>query len=125
VLAKGAAARHDPVALTAGQMFVAAGIAIPLAAGAALAHHSHLGHAAAGHLGVAVAVGLLASVVPFVLYNAAIDRVSVSISGLVLTLVPLYGALASVVVVGETLAAWQLVGGAFVLLAAALAATAA
>ena len=74
---------------------------------------------------LAVAVGVLASVVPFVLYNASIDRVTVSISGLVLTLVPLFGALASVVIVGESLAAWQLVGGALVVLAAGVAGTAA
>jgi drug/metabolite transporter (DMT)-like permease len=125
VVAKRAAARHDPLALTAGQMLVAAALALPLAAVAALDHHSHLGHAAAGGLLLAVAVGVLASVVPFVLYNAAIDRVTVSISGLVLTLVPLFGALASVVVVGESLAAWQLVGGALVVAAAGIAGTAA
>ena len=118
VLAKGAVTRHDPLALTAGQMFVAAGLALPLAAVAAVDHHSHLGHASAGHLLIAVAAGLLGGVIPFVLYNAAIDRVTVSSSGLVLTLVPLFGALASVVLVGESLATWQLIGGALVMLAA-------
>ena len=121
IVAKRTASRHHPLTLTAAQMLVAAALALPLAAGAALAHHSHLGHASAGHLLIAVCVGLLASVIPFVLYNAAIDRVTVSISGLVLTLVPLFGALASVVVVGESLAAWQVAGGALVLLAAAVA----
>lgn len=125
IVAKRATAHHDPLTLTAGQMLVAAALALPLAAIAAVDHHSHLGHAAAGSLLLAVAVGVLASVVPFVLYNAAIDRVTVSVSGVVLTLVPLFGALASVVVVGESLAAWQLVGGALVVLAAALAGTSA
>lgn len=42
-------------------------------------------------------------------------------AALVLTLVPLFGALASVVLLGEHLAAAQLAGGAFVVLAAGLA----
>jgi drug/metabolite transporter (DMT)-like permease len=117
--------RHDPHALTAAQIHVVPPRRPSDPGLAALDHHSHLGHAAPGHLAIAVAVGLLASVVPFVLYNAAIDRVTVSISGLVLTLVPLFGALASVVVVGESLAAWQLVGGALVVAAAGIAGTSA
>src|SRR4051794_27710977 len=135
VLAKRATARYDPVALTAAQMLVAGALAAPLTAAAgggpppplppprardlplagALAapltaaavagHHSHLAHAGAGYLLVACAVGLLGSVVPFVLYLAAIDRIAVTRAGPVLTLVPLFGALASVVLLGEGLGA--------------------
>ena len=91
VLAKRVVPGRDALSLTAVQLLVAAAIALPLAAAAAADHHSHLGHAGAGHLLAALAVGVFASVVPFLLYNAAIDRVTASVAGLVLTLVPLFG----------------------------------
>src|SRR3954466_12950146 len=122
VLAKRATARYGPVALTAAQMLVAGALAAPLTAAAVAGHHSHLGHAGAGYLLVACAVGLLGSVVPFVLYIAAIDRVTVTRAGLVLTLVPLFGALASVVLLGEGLGAPQTAGGALVVVGAGVAA---
>jgi drug/metabolite transporter (DMT)-like permease len=122
VLAKRATARHDAVALTAAQMLIAGALAAPLLAVAVAGHHSHLGHAGAGYLLAACAVGLLGSVVPFVLYIAAIERVTVTRAGLVLTLVPLFGALSSVVLLGEGLGAPQSAGGALVVLAAGVAA---
>ncbi len=123
VLAKRVVPGRDALSLTAVQMLVAAAIALPLAAAAAAGHHSHLGHAGAGHLLAALAVGVFASVVPFLLYNAAIDRVTASVAGLVLTLVPLFGTVASLVLLSESLGTVQLAGGAFVMLAAGLAAT--
>jgi drug/metabolite transporter (DMT)-like permease len=84
---------------------------------------SHIGHADAGHLVVALGVGILASVVPFLLYNAAIARVTATAAGLTLTLVPLFGTLASLVLLREPLAGIQLAGGACVVAAAGLAAT--
>jgi drug/metabolite transporter (DMT)-like permease len=121
VLARRIAATRDALSLTAEQMLGAASVALPLAVAAMLAGHSHLGHAGASHLGVAVAVALLGSVVPFVLYNVAIEAVTASSAALVLTLVPLFGALASLALLSEDLAAPQLAGGAFVLVAAGLA----
>src|SRR3954447_23917629 len=122
VLAKRASERYDAVALTAAQMLVAGALAAPLTAAAVAGHHSHLGHVGAGYLLAACAVGLLGSVVPFVLYIAAIDRVTVTRAGLVLTLVPLFGALASVVLLGGGRGAAQSAGGALVVLAAGVAA---
>jgi drug/metabolite transporter (DMT)-like permease len=124
VLARRVAPGRDTLSLTAVQMLVAAAIALAAAAGSFAGHHSHLGHVDAGHLGAALAVGILASVVPFVLYNAAIVRVTATAAGLTLTLVPLFGTLASLLLLGERLTTVQLAGGAFVLAAAALAATA-
>ncbi len=123
VLAKRVAPGRDALSLSAIQMLVAAAIGLPLVAAAAAGHHSHLGHVGAGHLLAALAVGVFASVVPFLLFYAAIDRVSAGVAGLVLTLVPLFGTVASVVLLSESLGAVQLAGGAFVLLAAGLAAT--
>ena len=106
---------------TAEQMLGAAVVALPLAAVMIAAGHSHVAHADAGHLLVTMTVALLSSVVPFVLYNIAIGGVTATSAALVLTLVPLFGALASVVLLGEHLAAAQLAGGAFVVVAAGLA----
>jgi drug/metabolite transporter (DMT)-like permease len=122
VLARRVAPGRDTFSLTAAQMLVAAVMALAAAAGNAAGHHSHLGHADAGHLAAALAVGILASVVPFVLYNAAITRVTATAAGLTTSLVPLFGTLASLVLLGERLSGVQLAGGACVIAAAALAA---
>jgi drug/metabolite transporter (DMT)-like permease len=123
VLAKRVAPGRDTLSLTAVQMLVAAAIALAAAAGSFAGHHSHLGHADAGHLTAALGVGILASVVPFLLFNAAIARVTATAAGLTLTLVPLFGTLASLLLLGEQLTGVQLAGGVCVLAAAALAAT--
>lgn len=123
VLARRVVPGRNALALTAEQMLGAAFVALPLAAVAASGGHSHLGHAGAGYLLVALAVGLLSSVVPFLLYNTVIDSVTATSAALVLTLVPLFGTLSSLVLLSESLGASQLAGGAFVVTAAALAAT--
>ena len=120
-LARRVVAGRNALSLTAEQMLGAAVVALPLAAVMIAAGHSHLTHADAGHLLVTMTVALLSSVVPFVLYNIAIGGVTATSAALVLTLVPLFGALASVVLLGEHLAAAQLAGGAFVVVAAGLA----
>jgi drug/metabolite transporter (DMT)-like permease len=124
VLARRVAPGRDTLSLTAVQMLVAAAIALAAAAGTLAGHHSRLGQADAGHLAAALGVGILASVVPFVLYNAAIARVTATAAGLTLTLVPLFGTLAALVLLHEGLTGVQLAGGACVLAAAGLAATA-
>jgi|1186.fasta_scaffold08222_2 drug/metabolite transporter (DMT)-like permease len=123
VLARYLAPGRDAITLTTVQMLGAAALSVPLAAGGAAAGHSHLGHADTGTALAALADGILASAVPFLLYNAAIARVTATAAGLVLTLVPLIGTLASLALLSETLGSPQVVGGAFVVLAAGLAAT--
>jgi drug/metabolite transporter (DMT)-like permease len=122
VLARRVAPGRDTLSLTAVQMLVAAAIALAAAAGSFAGHHSHLGQADAAHLVAALAVGILASM-PFLLYNAAIARVTATAAGLTLSLVPLFGTLASLLLLGEALTAVQLAGGACVVAAAAIAAT--
>jgi drug/metabolite transporter (DMT)-like permease len=123
VLARRVAPGRDTLSLTAVQMLVAAAIALAAAAGSVAGHHSHIGQADAGHLGAALLVGILASVVPFLIYNAVISRVTATSAGLTLSLVPLFGTLASLLLLREGLTVVQLAGGAFVVAAAALAAT--
>jgi drug/metabolite transporter (DMT)-like permease len=123
VLARRVAPGRDTLSLTAAQMLVAAAIALAAAAGSFAGHHSHIGQADAGHLAAALLVGILASVVPFLIYNAVIARVTATSAGLTLSLVPLFGTLASLLLLDEGLSVVQLAGGAFVVAAAALAAT--
>jgi drug/metabolite transporter (DMT)-like permease len=123
VLARRVAPGRDTLSLTAVQMLVSAAIALAVAAGSFAGHHSHIGQADGGHLLAAFAVGILASVVPFLLYNAAIARVTATRAGLTLSLVPLFGTVGSLLLLGEALSAVQLAGGACVIAAAALAAT--
>jgi drug/metabolite transporter (DMT)-like permease len=121
VLARHLAPGREVLTLTVTQMLGAAAVCLPLAALAAASGHSRLDHANAGHLLVGVAVGVLAGVVPFLLFNAAIKNVTATAAGLVLTLIPLFGAAASVTLLSESLAAPQLLGGALIVLAATLA----
>ena len=123
VLARRIAPGRNVLSLTAVQMLSAAAVSLPLAAAAVAHRDSRIGHADATHVLVAVSVGVLASVVPFLLYNAAIDRVTATAAGLVLTLIPLFGTLASIILLSESLGFGQLVGGGFVVSAAMLAAT--
>lgn len=125
VLARHIAPGRDVLSLTTTQMLGAAAVCVPVAALAAAAGHSHLAHADAGHLLAAVASGVLASVVPFLLFNAAIEHVTATAAGLVLTLIPLFGTAAAVTLLDESLGAVQLLGGGMIVLAATLAALAA
>jgi drug/metabolite transporter (DMT)-like permease len=61
--------------------------------------------------------------VPFLLYNTAIDSVTATAAAIVLSLVPLFGTLAALVLLSDSLGSAQLAGGALVIAAAGLAAT--
>ena len=123
VLARRIAPGRNALSLTAEQMLGAALVALPLAAFATAGSHTRLGHAGAGYLVVALAAALLSSVVPFLLYNTAIEEVTASAAAIVLTLVPVFGTLAALVLLSESLGSAQLAGGAFVVVAAGLAAS--
>jgi drug/metabolite transporter (DMT)-like permease len=121
VLARRVAPGRDPLRLSAVQMLTASAIAIPLAGAAGITGDSRLGHVDGAHVIAALGVTLLGSLLPFVLYNLAISRVTATAAGLVLTLVPLFGTLASVVLLEEPLGIAQIAGGAFVIVAAVVA----
>jgi len=122
VLARRIAPGRDVLSLTTVQMIGAAAVCLPLAGLAAAAGHSHLAHANASHVLAAVAVGVLASVLPFLLFNTAIEHVTATAAGLVLNLIPLFGTAAAVTLLSESLGVAQLLGGALIVLAATLAA---
>jgi drug/metabolite transporter (DMT)-like permease len=123
VLARHIAPGQDPVVVSAVQMLGALAIAGPLLGASIAAGATHLASADSGHLALTVAVALTASVVPVLLFNTAVARVSATSAGLILALVPLCGAAASIVLVGEALGGTQAAGGILVILAAALAAS--
>jgi len=122
VLARHVAASRDPVIVTAVQMCAAMAFAAPVVLISWARDHTQLMEADASHLTVGVVVGLLGGVVPFLLFNGAISRVTASVAGLVLAIVPVVGAGLSVLVVGERPTAFAFVGGMLALVAAAVAA---
>jgi threonine/homoserine efflux transporter RhtA len=77
-----------------------------------------IGQADAGHLAATRLVGILARVVPFLIYNAVVARVTATSAELTLSLVPLFGTLASLLLLDEGLSVAPLAGGAFVVTAA-------
>jgi drug/metabolite transporter (DMT)-like permease len=121
VIARRVASDHDPVVLTALQMLGALVIAVPVFGGSLGLGRSHLAAADGGHLALAVLVGLLGGIVPFLLFNRAIRDVSASRASLVLVFVPVVGAAASVLLLHETLTRAAVIGGGLALLGSLLA----
>jgi len=122
VLARRFAPGREVLSLTAVQMLGAVVVCLPLGALGAAAGRSHLAHVDAGHLVAAVAVGVLATTIPFLLFNVAIERVTAMTAGLMLSLIPFFGTVSAVAMLSESLAAVQLLGGVLIVAAATLAA---
>jgi drug/metabolite transporter (DMT)-like permease len=68
----------------------------------------------------AAAVGLGAFALAYIAYNYAVARVSVSMAGVALNLIPLFGVVSAVVVLGETIGPWQWFAGALLIAGLAL-----
>ena len=64
--------------------------------------------------GAAVATGLLGSAIPFLLYTFAVARLPAARTGLPLNLIPVFGVVSAVVLLGERLVTMQLLGGLLV-----------
>jgi O-acetylserine/cysteine efflux transporter len=122
VLARRVVQGRDTLSLTAAQMVSGAAVGLPVVLAAGASGHSRLGAAGLLPVVLAIAIGTLSSVVPFLLYNAAVERVTATAAGLVLTLIPVFGALTALVVLSDALGPVQLGGCVLVLAAAAVAA---
>ena len=121
VLARRVAPGRDPVIVTAVQMFGALMIAVPIFVTSVGRGDSHLASADLAHLALATTVGLLGGAIPFLLFNSAITELTASRAGLIGVLVPVVGAAASIVLLGERITALALTGGCFALIAAVIA----
>jgi drug/metabolite transporter (DMT)-like permease len=122
VLARHATPNRDVVVVTAVQMLGALSIAVPVFVVSFARGDSSIATADGAHLVLGVAVGLLGGVIPFLLFNRAIARVPASQAGLVLVLIPVVGAGASVLLLAERLSVLAVSGGVLALAGAALAA---
>jgi drug/metabolite transporter (DMT)-like permease len=118
VLARKWAPTGHWLTVTATQLLGAALVATPIVAVSVASGDSHLGGGDAGHLLAAVATGLLASVIPFLLYNAGIVVMSATTAALILALIPVFGTAAALILIGGGIGGAQLVGGALVVGAA-------
>ena len=122
VLARHVAPTRDPVVVTAVQLGAALVVALPVFATSLARGHSQLASADWAHLGLAVVIGLLGGVIPFLLFNRAISEVTASRASLLGVLVPVVGAGLSVLVLSEPVTAPAVAGGLLALLAAVVAA---
>jgi drug/metabolite transporter (DMT)-like permease len=122
VLARHVAPSRDVVVVTAVQMLGALSVAVPVFAVSVARGASSIGSADGAHLALAVAVGLLGGVIPFLLFNRAIARVTALQAGLILVLVPVVGAGASVVLLAERISGLAASGSVLALAGATLAA---
>lgn len=122
VLARHVAPTRDPVVVTAVQLGAALVVALPVFATSLARGQSQLASADSAHLGLAVVIGLLGGVIPFLLFNRAISEVTASRASLLGVLVPVVGAGLSVLVLSEPVTAPAVAGGVLALLAAVVAA---
>lgn len=122
VLARRAAPNRDLVVMTAVQMLGALSVAVPVFVVSFVRRASSIGTADGAHLTLAVAVGLLGGVIPFLLFNRAIARVPATQASLVLVLIPVVGAGASVLFLAERISGLAVAGGVLALAGAAMAA---
>jgi drug/metabolite transporter (DMT)-like permease len=113
----------DNLAATTVQLVSAALLVLPLAAARAIGGSSHLASADRLHLAAAVVVGVSGGVLPFLAFNAAIRDISVASAGLVANLVPVAAVALAVAFLGESLRWPEILGGALVVVAAAVAGT--
>ena len=122
VLARHVAATREPVVLTAVQMLGALLIAVPIFVTSFARGDSRVGGADGSHVAVAIAVGLLGGVFPFLLFNRAITQLTASRAGLIGVLVPVLGAGASALILDERITRLAAFGGVLAVAGVALAA---
>jgi drug/metabolite transporter (DMT)-like permease len=115
ILARRLAGSAPALEVTRWQFAFGALLVVPVAAVEWLAGGSGLTTAGLDHWLAAAMAGLLGGAVAFLLYNIAIERVQASTAGAVLNLIPVFGLIAAVGVLGERLELLQLVGGATIL----------
>lgn len=122
VLARHVSPDRDPIVVTAVQMLGALALAAPIFITSIARGKSHVATVDLGHTGIAMAVALTGSVIPFLLFNWAIGRMSASRAGLIGVLVPVTGAGLSIPLLGEQLGGLAVLGGTLAIVAALLAA---
>jgi drug/metabolite transporter (DMT)-like permease len=115
VLARRLAGSAPALEVTRWQFAFAALLVTPVAAGDWLTRGSGLGAAGLEHWLAALLAAALGGAVAFVLYNVAIERVRASTAGAVLNLIPVFGLIAAVGVLGERVESLQLVGGVMII----------
>jgi drug/metabolite transporter (DMT)-like permease len=115
VLARRLAGSAPALGVTRWQFAAGALLVAPVAAVDWVGGGSSLATAGLDHWLAAVLTGVLGGAVAFLLYNIAIERVRASTAGAVLNLIPVFGLIAAVGVLGEPLELLQLVGGATII----------
>jgi drug/metabolite transporter (DMT)-like permease len=115
VLARRLAGSAPALGVTRWQFAAGALLVTPVAAVDWLAGGTGLGTAGLDHWLAAALAGALGGAVAFLLYNIAIERVTASTAGAVLNLIPVFGLIAAVGVLGERVELLQLVGGATII----------
>jgi len=114
VAARRLAPGGDPAVVTAYQLAAALTVAVLAWSVTAAAGGSTLDRPSLVPWGAAVATGLVGSAIPFLLYTFAVVRLPASRTGLPLNLIPVFGVLSAVVLLGERLGVTQVLGGCLV-----------
>ena len=121
VLARHVAPSRDPVVVTTVQLFGSILLAVPIFGISVVHGDSDLGTVDTPHLAIAAVVGLLGGLAPFLLFNRAVAHLTASRASLILVLVPVVGAAASLLLLHEKIGGLAVIGGSLALLAAAMA----
>ncbi len=114
VVARRLAPGGDAAVVTAYQLAAALAVAVLAWWSTAIGGDSAFGRPSLVPWVAAVATGVLGSAIPFLLYTFAVARLPASRTGLPLNLIPVFGVLSAVVLLGERLVPVQLLGACIV-----------
>jgi drug/metabolite transporter (DMT)-like permease len=124
VVAHGVAQRYEAVELTFYQFVFGSLALVPFVAfSLASTHQGLVAQASANEIGAAVATGIFASALGFLLYNKALQGISPTLAGAGLTLIPVFGVIFAAIFLGETLTLTIVLGGLLVITGVAISTT--
>ncbi|TDC84008.1 EamA family transporter [Micromonospora sp. KC606] len=115
LVARGIADRVDALTMTAHQSAFGLAVILPFGVAEVVRGGPRLltGHSAGGWL-IALAIGVFGFGASFLLYNFALATVRAGRAGIILRLLPVFGVLSAVAVLGERIGGWQWCGAALI-----------
>ncbi|MCL2780426.1 MAG: DMT family transporter [Actinomycetia bacterium] len=117
-LASTVAPGADTAAMTAYQFLAGTVVGLPFVAAQWISAGAVLpSGATAGQWGAAVFAGVIGLAAAYLLYNHAAAVINVTLAGMTINLIPVFGLIAAITVLGERLRFGQIVGAALIVLA--------
>ncbi|MGH3167542.1 MAG: DMT family transporter [Trebonia sp.] len=115
LVARGMPGHIDTLAVTAHQFAAGIIVVLPLTITEwATGHEALPAHQSAGQWAIALLIGIVGFACSFLLYNRAVADISASRSSIILNLMPSFGVISAILVLGESLTPQRAIGAALV-----------